>query len=178
MSKRPRSKSTTIAEKTNDIRQKRKKLKAQIDAVAEQGFVLLDESARFAYKWHDRTRSAATLTFQARHSKSDVYLIQKPLDQILRILRRRGEDNPDLARVVRPRKATHRYRSLDDPDAMAKSRILLALAVKIRIIANGRTDIADNVLTYREALEDAIMELAHELDKMKTSGVNIVFKSS
>lgn len=57
---------------------------------------------------------------------------------------------------------------------MAKSRILLTLAVKIRIIANGRTDIADNVLTYREALQDAIRDLADELGQMRTSGVNIV----
>lgn len=174
MSKRPRSKSTTVSEKTNEIRQKRMRLKAQTDALTEEGFEILDGSTKFAHKWHERTRSAATLTFQARDSKTSIYLKQKPIDQLLHILRRRGEEKPNLARAVRPRKATLQQRTPVDPDALAKSRILLTLAVKIRIIANGRTDVDNNPLAYRRAIQDTIMELARELGPMKSSGVLMV----
>jgi hypothetical protein len=176
MSSPRRGKPTTISEKTEQLRRKNKETKDRLNALAEEGFELLEGNAKFAYKMHDRVRAAATLNFNSRHSKAFIYLNQKPLDQILAILRRRAETDPALAKYIRPLSKTRSHGWVDDPNAKAKSRILLALAVKIRVIATGGTGDNNEPMDYREAIEVAISELAFELGEIKHSGVNGIEK--
>ena len=164
MSKRQRSKSTTVAEKVADVNLVRKKITAQLDAAATQGYEKLQDKAKFAYKTHDRVRASATLNFTQHSPKSSLYLYQKPLKTILEILRRRGENDPTLAGFVKISSTKRDAERDSGPDSKANSRILKALAIKIYIIANGRTDQTDKAIGFREAIEGAVhfFECLHE----------------
>jgi hypothetical protein len=149
---------------------------AQLDAAAVNGFEKLPAKAKFAYKWHDRIRAAASLNFTNHSTKSSIYLDQKPLNIILEILRRRGQEDPILAGYVKESSSVGGAEGRSGPDSKANSRILKALAVKIYLIANGRTNENNKPIGYREAIEAAIDDLAAEFGVVPKSGINVIEK--
>jgi hypothetical protein len=164
-----RKKSVTIGEKISEANKKRKRQVAQLDQVGEEGFHFLGGEARFFYKRIDPKSAPATLIFTARASKAEIYLAQKPVSLLLDILRRRGENDPTLYRIVRE-KAVRLFPS--GVDSQAQARILAALAVKVRVIANGHFDSENNRVNFREALAAAASELHDAVGQVPNFGQN------
>jgi hypothetical protein len=171
MSKRRRP--STVSEKTNEVKKKQKKYYENKAQLEEQGFEMLDQNTRFAYQWMEPSRASAVLNFHHNAPKAQIYLSQKPLEVILDVLRRRAVGNADLLQFVKP---SLKWIDRHNPDSHAYARILTALAVKVRIIANGRFDGTFGDCTLRDAISYSLEELAEEFQQTRVCGINPVEK--
>jgi hypothetical protein len=131
---------------------------------------------KYAYQWYDRNRAYAFLSYPSRAYKVDIYLSQKPLDIILGTLRRRGANDPELAKWVRAAKMGPGEVDERSPDFVAYSRILKALAIKVYIIANGRSIDSGVRVPLREHIQIVANVFEQQYGIVPKSGINIMEK--